>query len=153
MMLRILSYVCLLYLYLLWLGMCTDLLHCLKLSCFLLLKFKYILDFLDTSQFLKWSEVTQSCLTLCDPMDCSLPVSSVHWIFQARILEWVAISCSLGWGDHLEKRMETHSSILAWKITSTEETGRLQSMGSQRVRHDCLTSLSCFLQFPYTRAE
>ena len=37
---------------------------------------------------------TQSCLTLCDPMDCSLPGSSVHGIFQARILEWVAISFS-----------------------------------------------------------
>ena len=34
------------------------------------------------------------CLTLCDPMDCSPPVSSVHGIFQARILEWVAISSS-----------------------------------------------------------
>ena len=38
--------------------------------------------------------VTQSCLTLCNPMDCSLPGSSVHGIFQARILEWVAISFS-----------------------------------------------------------
>ena len=37
-----------------------------------------------------WS--LQSCLTFCDPMDCSLPVSSVHEILQARILEWVAIS-------------------------------------------------------------
>ena len=36
-------------------------------------------------------EVAQSCPTLCDPMDCSLPGSSVHGIFQARILEWVAI--------------------------------------------------------------
>ena len=44
--------------------------------------------------FPKWSEVTQSCPTLCDPMDCSLPGSSVHGIFQARILEWVAISFS-----------------------------------------------------------
>ena len=35
--------------------------------------------------------VTQSCLTLCDPMDCSPPVSSVHGILQVRILEWVAI--------------------------------------------------------------
>ena len=42
------------------------------------------------------SEVTQSCPTLSDPMDCSLPGSSVHGIFQARVLEWVAIafSCS-----------------------------------------------------------
>ena len=38
------------------------------------------------------SEVAQSCLTLSDPMDCSLPGSSVHGIFQARVLEWVAIA-------------------------------------------------------------
>ena len=38
--------------------------------------------------------VTQSCPTLCDPMDCSLPGSSVHGILQARILVWVAISFS-----------------------------------------------------------
>ena len=37
-------------------------------------------------------EVAQSCPTLSDPMDCSLPGSSVHGIFQARVLEWVAIS-------------------------------------------------------------
>ena len=36
----------------------------------------------------------QSCPTLCDPMDCSLPGSSVHGIFQARLLEWVAIAFS-----------------------------------------------------------
>ena len=40
------------------------------------------------------SEVTQSCWTLNDPMDCSLPDSSVHGIFQARVLEWVAIAFS-----------------------------------------------------------
>ena len=40
------------------------------------------------------SEVAQSCPALCHPMDCSLPGSSVHEIFQARILEWVAISFS-----------------------------------------------------------
>ena len=38
---------------------------------------------------------------------------------------------SLGWEDPLEKRMATHSSILAWRIPRTEEPGRLQSMGSQ----------------------
>ena len=38
----------------------------------------------------------RSCLTLCDPMDCSLLGFSVHGIFQARILEWVAISSSMG---------------------------------------------------------
>ena len=40
------------------------------------------------------SEVLQSCLTLSDPMDCSLPGSSVHGIFQARVLEWGAIAFS-----------------------------------------------------------
>ena len=44
----------------------------------------------------KWSEVAQSCPTLCNPMDCSLPGSSVHGIFQARVLEWVAIAFSRG---------------------------------------------------------
>ena len=43
---------------------------------------------------------------------------------------------SLGREDPLEKEMATHSSTLAWKITQTEEPGRLQSMGLQRVRHD-----------------
>ena len=42
------------------------------------------------------SEVAQSCLTLCDPMDCSLPGSSVHGIYQAIVLEWIAISFSRG---------------------------------------------------------
>ena len=40
------------------------------------------------------SEVAQLCLTPSDPMDCSLPGSSVHGIFQARVLEWVAIAFS-----------------------------------------------------------
>ena len=40
------------------------------------------------------SEVAQSCLTLSDPMDCSPPGSSIHGIFQARVLEWVAIAFS-----------------------------------------------------------
>ena len=49
---------------------------------------------------------------------------------------------SLGWEDPLEKKMATYSSTLAWKIPWTEEPGGLQSMGSQRVRHDWATSLS-----------
>ena len=43
---------------------------------------------------------------------------------------------SLGWEDPLEKEMAPHSNILAWRIPWTEEPGRLQSMGSQRVGHD-----------------
>ena len=41
------------------------------------------------------SEVAQSCLTLRDPMDCSLPGSSLHEVFQARVLEWGAIAFSV----------------------------------------------------------
>ena len=51
--------------------------------------YEYLQDLLESE-----SEVTQSCPTLCDPMDCSLPGSSVHGIFQARVLEWVATSFS-----------------------------------------------------------
>ena len=43
---------------------------------------------------------------------------------------------SLGWNDTVEKGMATQSSILAWRIPWTEEPGELESMGSQRVRHD-----------------
>ena len=43
---------------------------------------------------------------------------------------------SLGWEVPLEKGMAIHSSILAWRIPWTEKPGRLQSVGSQRVRHD-----------------
>ena len=45
---------------------------------------------------MKDSEVAQSCPTLCDPMDCSLPGSSIYGIFQAIVLEWGAISFSRG---------------------------------------------------------
>ena len=47
---------------------------------------------------------------------------------------------SLGWEDLLEKEMPTYSSILAWRILWTEEPGRLQFMGSQRVGHDSATN-------------
>ena len=62
------------------------------------------------------SEVAQSCLTLCDPMDCSPPFSSVHGIFQTRILKWVAISFSRAsfWPRH-----QTHISFIAGRFSST----------------------------------
>ena len=49
---------------------------------------------------------------------------------------WETRVRSLGWEDPLEKEMATHSGTLAWKIPWTEEPGGLQSMESQRVRHD-----------------
>ena len=51
---------------------------------------------LNKFNWVKVSEVAQSCPTFWDPMDCSLSESSVHGIFQARIQEWVAISFSRG---------------------------------------------------------
>ena len=59
------------------------------------------------------SEVAQSCPTLSDPMDCSLPGSSVHGIFQARVLEWGAIAfshyCIIGPNNIPEKVTETRT--------------------------------------------
>ena len=111
------------------------------------------------------SEVPQSCLTLSDPLDCSLPGSSVHGIFQARVLEWGAIvfsvvskellggarkknivigaeSLQANMNSHtfhlhaLEKEIANHSSVLAWRILRMGEPGGLPSMGSHRVGHD-----------------
>ena len=73
------------------------------------------------------SEVTQSCLTLRDPMDCSLPGSSVHGIFQARGLEWGAIAFSVisyysyikhyHWEKVGEKYMEIAHTFFFWQIS------------------------------------
>ena len=56
-----------------------------------------------------------------------------------------ASACSEGWEDALEKKMATPSSTLAWKIPWTEKPGRLQSMGSHRVEHGWVTSLSLWV--------
>ena len=49
------------------------------------------------------SEVAQSCPTLSDPMDCSLPGSSIHGIFQAGVVEWGAIAFSVESYDNMQK--------------------------------------------------
>ena len=64
------------------------------------------------------------------------PSGSVIKNLPANVGTWVR---ALGWEDLLEKEVATHSSILAWRIPWTEEHGGLQSMGSQRVRHDLVT--------------
>ena len=64
---------------------------------------------------------TQSCLTLCDPMDCSPLGSSVHGVSQARILEWVAIFSSRGssptQGSNLHFYWQGDSSLLSYQVT------------------------------------
>ena len=71
----------------------------------------------------------------------SLPSSSTRAFLVAQMVKCLPVMQeirvqSLGQEDPLEKEMATHSSILAWRIPWTEECGRLQSMGSQRVGHD-----------------
>ena len=67
-----------------------------------------------------YAKLLQSCLTLSDPMDCSLPGSSVHGIFQARIVEWVAISFSR---DLPDPRIEPRSPALQADSLPTELWG------------------------------
>ena len=61
-------------------------------------------------------EVTQSCPTLCDPMDCSLPGSPVHGIFQARVLEWGAIAFSKECSNYCTIALISHASKVMLKI-------------------------------------
>ena len=106
------------------------------------------------------SSVTKSRPTPCNPLPCNMPgflSLTVSWSLLTRIHNikfailvqfslaqwvtrlptmWETRVRSLGREDPLEKEMATHSSTLAWKIPWTEKPGRLQSMGSQRVRHD-----------------
>ena len=65
--------------------------------------------------------VAQSCLTLCNPMDCSPPGSSVHEIFQARILEWVAVPSP---GDLPNPGIKPGSPALQADYLPTEPQGK-----------------------------
>ena len=68
---------------------------------------------------MKWSEVAQSCPAVCDPMDCSLSGSSVHGIFQARVLEWVAIALSSGFLHFLQFKPEfDNKEFMIWVTVS-----------------------------------
>ena len=65
------------------------------------------------------SEVTQSCPTLCYPVDCSPPGSSVHGISQARILEWVAISFSRGSSQPRDQTQVSHIAGRCFNLCTT----------------------------------
>ena len=71
--------------------------------------------------FSRLSEVAQSCPTLCDPTDCSLPGSSVHGIFQAIVLEWLAISFSRGSSWPRDRTQFTHIVDRCFIIWATRE--------------------------------
>ena len=78
----------------------------------------------------KWkyieSEVAQSCLTLCDPVDCSPPGSSVHGILQARILEWIAIFFSRGSSWPRDRTQVSCISGRCFNLWATREALTLQ---------------------------
>ena len=76
-------------------------------------------------KLISWvSEVAQSCLTLCDHMDCSLPGSSVHGIFHARILEWVAISFSRVSSGHRDRTWVSRTAGRCFNLWATREATR-----------------------------
>ena len=93
-------------------------------------------------------EVAQSCPTLSNPMDCSLPGSSVHGIFQARVLEWIVIAFSGGQIRFSRIQLFATPWTVAYHAPPSMEfsrqeywsgvplPGMLQFMGSQRVGHD-----------------
>ena len=86
-----------------------------------------------------WTSWPQVCSLRCGQADLRRVTSAVDKLsfLLIRQLEPQETVLPL----HLEKEMATHSSTLAWKIPCTEKPGRLQSMGSQRARHDWVTSL------------
>jgi len=92
----------------------TDLILLSSISAQLLIYFMSLLLLCACS-------VTKLCLTLCDPMDCSPLGSSVHWISQARILEWVVISFSRGSSP---PRGRIHVFSLLRRFFTTESPGR-----------------------------
>ena len=76
------------------------------------------------------SEVSQLCPTLRDPMDCSLPGSSVHGIFQSRVLEWVAFAFSIAWKWKVKVKSLSHARLLVTPWTAAYEAPL--SMGFSR---------------------
>ena len=101
-------------------------------------------------------EVTQSCLTLSNPMDCSLPGSSIHGIFQARVLEWGAIAFSRprfnSWIGKIPWRRDRLPTPVFWpeefhgqrSLASYRPQGRKQSDTTERRSHG-LSTASCLV--------
>ena len=100
-----------------------------------------------TISFLE-SEIAQSCLTLWDPMDCSLPGSSVHGIFQAIVLEWIAISFSRGSSQPRDRTRVFCTVDRCLTIWATR--GALNGLGFTSISLSLCTELwSLFYLFPF----
>ena len=128
--------------------------HSMALTWFFsyVLFLSFLSYFFDTFQI----SICWSVLKICHRTSLFLPILS-SWLTFASSWFYIPFRCcknlpamvetwvgSLRWEDLLEKEMATHSSILAWEISWTEEAGRSQSMGSQRVRHDWVTNIRCW---------
>ena len=115
--------------------------------------FKHFLEFFCFSKKSREGKIVQ-CLDVRVGSSGASLVAQIVKDMPVMQETWVP---SLGWKDPLEKGMVTHSSVLAWKIPQTEKPGRLQSTGSQRVRHDwsnlactwvpCVCMFACFVLF------
>ena len=81
------------------------------------------------------SEVTQLCLTRSDPMDCSLPGSSIHGIFQARVLEWGAIAFSIC-GVKWQKNKSVRRKAKIWSIDQGYHKMLLEGTGLLKEQDD-----------------
>ena len=115
----------------------------LFLACFYIFTFSRILHrFYNLKSFFLWVYMcaTQLHPTLCDPMDCSSPGSSVHRISQARILEWVAISYSRG---SSQLRDWTRFSALAGRFFTTAPPRKSPFCLCSSLKHEVLLK-SCF---------
>ena len=96
------------------------------------------------------SEVAQSCLTLCNPIDCGLPGSSVHGIFQAIVLEWIAISFSRSASLQTTAQLLDLTPSLEAFLEAKSRNGRSNSQ-SQRIDRgqNTDTSRSCNRECPF----
>ena len=97
----------------------------------------------EAEQGLRVAKVT-SCVTMDKLLNFSAPPTVSKWVNRhhaSRTAPGIHPALYTCWLWLLEKELAAHSSILAWKIPWTEEPGRLQSMGSQRVGHNWATSL------------
>ena len=93
--------------------------------------------------------VVQACLTLCDPMDCSLPDSSLHRTLQARILEWVAISFSRGSSWPRDWTWVSSIAVRLFTVLATREVIILFNSKNNpaiyilQLLHRCVTDIQC----------
>ena len=133
-----------------FLSMTSSLLPLLLFSAFFLSFFPlHLLPLLFLTAAAAAAKSLQSCLTLCDPIDCSPPGSTVPGILQARTLEWVAISFSNAW----KWKVKVKSFSRVW-LFSTSRTAAYQappSMGFSR--QECWSGLALPSPIPYYTLE